>query len=693
MRLITHSLSLLAISAEYEESSEPFIDDPFFNFPMGDDMDETWDSDHDWIGGEYENLDSLFSDLPRMDEDFPLVSNKDKDIDPEGPCKGDLIAHPECNYGDSRGVCLWTSAADTVRWANRFGTSDFFRPVSTDCKSYLIEFLSNASNHPFEYFKDLRSQCDEALESLCASEDKEQTALACLRSKFDQIQQKGCTDEITQLNSWTSLDASWWSPSMWRQCSEERGGVCVNSTSSGLSDFRDCLDDHREGLSEQCRRALFESDLQAAPSPFLLRRDVSGKCRSDAKTFCSDVVRGDENQLFCLYRASKRNGGEMFSPECKSAVESVVKLLESDYRMNMPLRKFCRRTINQFCATEKDENDKQTHESDKVMGCLKRVLLHEKHVDYFRSENAPLSAWHDYEETEACMHAVRQSVLIDSLDWEVNSNLHSNCYQEYHKLLLRIKEKDSSLRDPDSCSGETPQECLQSHFHDIRSSECQKAVALQAQLSSLDQDFKPQLLSACALSIDQLKCEDKTNSEKQDDEYLVDCLYENAMSVSDNQCRAAIQHDYELSERDFRLSYELSLGCAKDRLTLCNSEPPEQVLKCMVEKTDQIKDFACAKEVKRLAFVALNEGQSAVEKSACASDVVKFCSSQSSNRHGLVQSCLLSNLGELSEGCSAAVLNLHTNSASHSAMGVLLNSACSQTLIADDCAHLVGSES
>ena len=658
-----------------------FVDNPFFDFDEGPNFDETWDSDYDWGDSGLDQVDSVLSSLPKIVEGAQTSQN-DKDIDPEGPCKGDLIGHPECNYGDSRGVCLWTSAADSVRWANRFGSPDFFRPVSTECKAYLIEFLTDASSHPFEYFRDLRSQCDDALKALCRSENKEQTALACLRSNFDQIQQQACRDEITQLNSWTSLEASWWSPMLWRKCSDERSGVCSNSTSSGLGDFRECLDAKRENLSENCRRALFESDLQAAPSPFLLRKDVAGRCRADAKNYCSDVVRGDENQLFCLYRASKRSSDSKssFSPECKQAVESVVKLLESDYRMNVPIRKFCRRTINQFCAEEKDENDKQVYESDKVMGCLKRVLLHEKHLE----ATSAISEWHEYEETEACMHAVRQSVLIDSLDWEVNSNLHSNCYQEYHKLLLRIKQNDASLRDPDSCKGETPHECLQSHFHDIGNAECQRAVALQAQLSSLDQDFKPHLLSACALSIDQLKC-GESGTENDD---IVDCLYENAMSVSDNQCRAAIRHDYELSERDFRLSYELSLGCAKDRKTLCDSTPPEQVLKCMIDNTEKITDLSCAKEVKRLAFVALNEGEDVVEKSSCAADVVKFCSNNAGG-HGLVQSCLLSNLGELSEACASAVLNLHTNSASHAAMGTLLNSACSQTLISEECAHLV----
>ena len=673
---------------------DEFLDDPFMDSEWDDDSnfdDPEWDLDAGWEG-QFSDFDNAeYPDfIPGVDQ--AGEAGQDVDIDVNGPCQADLQAHTECNHGRDKGVCLWMNAVDAIRWGNRFGGSDYYKPVSSECKASLIEFLSNASSHPFDYFHDLRAECQRDLETLCVNSTQEQTALACLRSNFEDLKEASCRDEVAQLNSWPSLDASWWSPSLWKDCAEERKSVCVNSTSNGLGDFRDCLDDHRESLGDKCHRSLFQSDLQAAPNPFLLRRDVSIKCAASMREFCSDVVHGDENQLFCLFRASKRHE-DRFDPSCAEAVQGVVKVLESDYRMNVPVRKFCRRTINEFCPKEKVANDKNPQESDDVLQCLKRVYLYNEHRD---RQHVDHSAWENYEETEACMHAVRQSVLIDSLDWEVDSSLHSNCFQDYHKLLHRIKIKDVTLRDQDSCQGETPHECLQSHFHDITDRECQRAVALHSQLSSLDQDFKPQLLAACALAMDRLDCSEFEASADHHigKDGLVQCLYANINTISDAHCRGAIKHDYQLSERDFRLSYELSLVCTKDRAALCGSEEPGKVLKCMIDKIDSIADAECRKDVTRLSFVAVSEGEDVIEKSVCASDVAKHCQS-TTGAHGSIHSCLLGKLGDLNRQCSDAVLNLHKSAASHEAMETLLNSACSPVLVNEACVHLIapGSDS
>jgi hypothetical protein len=669
------SVPLVALNANPDIDSQTILEDPFlpdFGADLAD-LNEDWDAEWGWAD---ENYDSSLSGIPDL---YGSSKSDDLDIDPDGPCKADLLSHPECNYGSDKAVCLWMNAADAGRWASRFGSSEWFRPISLDCKNQLIEFLTNASSSPLEYFKDLRVECDQDLQSLCTNVTKEQTALACLRANFDTIESSDCRDEIAHLNSWTSLNVSWWSPTLWRDCSEERKGICVNSTSSGLSDLRDCLDDHREGLSDKCHHSLFESDLQAAPNPYVLRRDLAAQCKSESKEYCSDVVNGDENQLFCLYRASKRHS-DRFNPVCATQVESVVKLLESDYRMNVPIRKFCRRTINEYCSSEKDENDKSLHESDEVMSCLKRVYLYGETKK--RQQSVSGSSWRDYEETEACMHAVRQSVLIDSLDWEVDSSLHSNCFQDYHALLLRKV-----------CEGEAvqpPQQCLQEHFSELSNEECRKAVALHSQLSALDQDFKPQLLASCALALDELDCSEFAESAEHHvgKDGLVECLYSKVQQIQDGYCRAAIRRDFSLSERDFRLSYELSLVCSKDRVRLCGSESPEKVLSCMISHLDEIGDHHCHRDVARLAFVAMNEGQDAVEKTACAGDVKNFCS-DTITAHGNVHACLLQHLGELSKSCSEAVLNLHISTASQQAMEKLLNSACSEVLVEDECRHLI----
>lgn len=376
--MLTTKLLVLALTAlTAADNLHELLDDPFDGSSGSSDtvsFDENWDSDWSWEEEDFQDLEESLGSLSRLRPG----TNKDLDIEEDGPCKADLISHPECKYGYGKAVCLWLNAADSGRWAARYGSADWFRPVSGECKSHLVEFLTNASSTPFEYFHDLRVECEGDLGRLCANVQKEQTALACLRSNFDSIDKSNCKDEITHLNSWASLNVTWWSPTLWKDCVEERKGVCSNHTSSGLGDLRDCLDDHRDDLSSKCHHSLFESDLQAAPNPYALRRDLAAQCKSESAQYCSDVVRGDENQLFCLYRASKRHANT-FNPACAEQVESVVKLLESDYRMNVPIRKFCKRTINELCSKEKDVNDKSGHESDEVLTCLKRVFLYDEH--------------------------------------------------------------------------------------------------------------------------------------------------------------------------------------------------------------------------------------------------------------------------------------------------------------------------
>ena len=158
--------------------SHEFLDDPFESvFDVNQiNMDEDWDADWGWENDASQgDIDSLFETKNEQGSDM--------DIDIEGPCKADLLGRPECNYGTDKGVCLWMNAVDAGRWASRFGTSEWFRPISIECKSHLIEFLTNASSNPFEYFKDLRTECEKDLETFCSNTSQEQTALAAGRER------------------------------------------------------------------------------------------------------------------------------------------------------------------------------------------------------------------------------------------------------------------------------------------------------------------------------------------------------------------------------------------------------------------------------------------------------------------------------------------------------------------------------
>ena len=646
-------------------------------------LEDPFDDVHNF-GGEpfqYDHLDELFFD---DDDDYLFDRNFDHndeladtdsvvslDINPDGACKEDLIVHSHC-VGSSKAVCLWMDNVDSVRWSNH--VVGYYKPVSSACKTELVEFLTNASNHPFKYFHHLQNDCAVDISQICHNTTMEQTALGCLRANFDSITDSTCRDEIVHFNSWTSMNETWWSPTLWHDCSEERTSVCTNRTSTGLTDFRDCLDDNRSSLSLKCHRSLFQSDMQAAPNPFLLRRDVSMKCVAETKRYCNDVSPKDENHLFCLFRASKRPGTN-FDTDCIDSVDSVVTLIESDYRMNVPMRKFCRRTIDEFCPNEKQKNDESGIEDDSVIVCLKRVFLFSEHRVVAHNE-AP--DWERAEETDACMNVIRQSVLISSLDWEADSDLHTNCLLDYHRLLHRVDNTVSgALRDAEKCDKSfSPNDCLQSHIHDLEDPECVRAVMLHSQLSALDVDFQPQLLEACALALDHLDC---------GEDLPVSCLYTNLNTISDQHCREAIRHDYELSDRDYRLSYSLTLVCETDRLAHCGSVPATDVARCMIEHVESISDPACEKDVSRLAFVAQTEGEESLEQ-LCANDVKKFCDSIQTG-HGNVHACLINQIEFLSPMCSEEILNLHRSASSFKSMEMALNSACSHELVAA-CKHL-----
>ena len=158
--------------------------------------------------------------------------------------------------------------------------------------------------------------------------------------------------------------------------------------------------------------------------------------------------------------------------------------------------------------------------------------------------------------------------------------------------------------------------------------------------------------------------------------------------IHDPFCRGAIRHDFDLSDRDYRLSYALSLVCAKDRTALCSSVDSANVLKCMIEKVEEIKDPECEQDVSRLAFVALSEEEDVIEKSVCAADVEKFCAT---DVHNSVHSCLLNRLSELSIKCAENVLNLHSSVPALKSMEKVLNNLCSSVLVSEDCRHQTSS--
>jgi hypothetical protein len=641
-------------------------------FEKWDEMEKEfhWDDYHekdmfdDW---DYEFDDSVDS----VDEVLPdLTSGEDKDIDISGPCESDLAQHPECSISKhDKGVCLWMSTVDRVYISRN-------PSISPECKQYLIEFFTDASAHPFEYFRDLRRECETDLNTHCDANSTvgQVSSLTCLRAHFDELSSRPCQDEITHLNSWASLNATWWSPTLWADCVEERKTVCANHTSAGLEEFRNCLDENRfSGLSAPCHKSLFESDLQAAPDPYAARRDLAVKCREESSVFCSDVayIASHEEHLFCLFRASKQDSSN-FSPDCAEAVASVVRTIESDYRLNVPIRKFCKSTIEQFCKSEKSENDNASFESDQVMTCLKRVYLFAEHRKdeeeisglWSRSSSSVFHRFMD--ETEACMHAVKQAVLLSSLDWETDAGIHAHCLEDYQ----RLSHGGSCVAPADTC--------LEENFESIKSAACRKSVMLHSQLSQLDSDFRPLLLKTCAIVLDHLDCEENAP---------VDCLYDHIGQIHDPNCRAAITQDYHNNDRDYRLSYSLSLVCHEDREKLCGST--NNVLACMIRRIDEILDDECHRDVARLSLVGVSGEMDAVDQSAaCANDVSQFCKNEQS-----IHSCLIQHIRELSEKCGEDLLELHSSSASVDAMDQLLRTACTDALVSDHCRHLSKSAS
>jgi len=432
-------------------------------------------------------------------------------------------------------------------------------------------------------------------------------------------------------------------------CKDDIKSLCKDEPSM---EIRSCLQSNNDELSNECSVAIFDGDVRKVNAPAFLDQSFQRACRKDVQTYCEDVVVGGGKLLDCLFQQAKddfevdmlnyfrKSDGEnpshpvklKLEEDCRNEVVRVQGRAFMDYRLNLKVKKFCIKDIVDICPEEKQSTDKENKPSGLVMGCLMKNFV--------------------YIENARCASAVKDGISWQQLGFHnLSSTAQKKCRSDFLKY----------------CKNAPGLECFLDNFQALEV-ECQTALVPVFHYRDLIIDFDPVLKHTCKMRIDEF-CEDAT-------EYVLNCLLNHQVQIQrkDKPCGTLLKKGIERSQQDHRLKYGVSHHCQRDLEVLCPGLKPNLTLQCLMYKVKKVRSQYCAREVEDLI-----RGTSMVMKNAhCMEDVEKFCKTidLSRSQGGLVHTCLIQHLQELSDECAKDEFQLEIVKGDRLDWHPMLHNAC-----------------
>ena len=122
------------------------------------------------------------------------------------------------------------------------------------------------------------------------------------------------------------------------------------------------------------------------------------------------------------------------------------------------------------------------------------------------------------------------------------------------------------------------------------------------------------------------------------------CLQNNTEAPDmSSECKAQIVGDEVRSSQDYRLNFKLAEACKTDTAELCANKCEAsqacggQVLRCLTEKSDDIKSKACRDEVFYFKKMEVTDFRNdVILAEACRSDVDTHCKSVKPGQHSIL---------------------------------------------------------
>eukprot|EP00951_Prasinocladus_malaysianus_P013425 scaffold101517_cov39-Prasinocladus_malaysianus.AAC.1 len=432
---------------------------------------------------------------------------------------------------------------------------------------------------------------------------------------------------------------------LYELCVPDAEALCAD-VETGEGRVQQCLRDKRAQLSWDCQEELFRQEVENADD---LRLSVTlfRVCLNDKKKFCKDVKPGNAHAKDCLEENRNEAG---FSEDCKTELEKMMERRAQDYRLDPELRSLCMEDVEEVCGYEKESLDSIAGYDGRVVNCL---------MDYRDEILRP-----------DCKARVENLIALAAEDIRFNVPLADACYEDRQSLCAHILPGSAGVI-----------RCLQDGREQL-SYEC-RATLFDTEVRNAESiDFQYPLKKACKAEIDEF-CHDVPHGNAR----VIKCLEDNVDKASmGSNCKSEVKRFETRENEDYRLNYRLSVSCEVEIdlhcADACGSGMGEacggQVLRCLSDKRDDIKDDTCKNEVDYFIGMEVTDFRNDVLLAeACRGDVQQFCDGVEPG-DGRVLACLRDNQESLSKPCDLETRNLEEKQNNNFNANPILKRVCKE---------------
>ncbi|KAG1660746.1 hypothetical protein FOA52_010620 [Chlamydomonas sp. UWO 241] len=568
------------------------------------------------------------------------VTNGD-DIADDGKCVKELKAYcAEEEQGEGKlAECI--SAAITEMETGGDGAPS----VSDDCREEVYQYHISRDaniNKNIPLARACKADADKFCNVTWFFGYKAGQVTGCLRDVIDDLSVK-CKKQVFQTQKDAAEDFRA-DPMLYEACKDDAAKLCADVKNGG-GRVQGCLRDKRLQLSWSCEEQLFRQEMENADDIRLSVRLFSN-CLPDKRQFCKDVEPGASRAKDCL-----EENREKLSESCKSEIDDMIERRVRDFRLDSRLRKSCENEIFNLCAYFGDLDEIDSYDSS-VINCLQ---------DY----SAEM-------QNEECKGQVKKYMELAASDIRFDVPLAEACFEDRQKFCGKVPPGSARVI-----------RCL-TRKRGALSPVCRATMFDEEVRFSENIDFQAPMKAACVAEIEAY-CKDVPHG----DGKVIRCLQENKGEKDFGKaCTSEVDSYEEEISKDYRLNYRLRTACEKDVSLLCpltcgtgsfgdgTETCGGKVLRCLTDKSEDIKEEACSKEVAYFEKMEVSNFRNDVLLAeACRDDVDKLCSTVEAGE-GRVHKCLRDNRKKLSEMCRKEELRLEETEADSIELNVGLLKAC-----------------
>eukprot|EP00197_Chlamydomonas_leiostraca_P010927 CAMPEP_0202884756 /NCGR_PEP_ID=MMETSP1391-20130828/41312_1 /ASSEMBLY_ACC=CAM_ASM_000867 /TAXON_ID=1034604 /ORGANISM="Chlamydomonas leiostraca, Strain SAG 11-49" /LENGTH=982 /DNA_ID=CAMNT_0049567983 /DNA_START=167 /DNA_END=3115 /DNA_ORIENTATION=+ len=553
---------------------------------------------------------------------------------------------------------------------------DVKNQVSKNCKVQLFKVQLDAA-------QDMRADpllweaCKDDSENLCKDTKPGGGRMqACLRDKRMQLSW-ACEEQLFR-QEMENADDIRLSVRLYSRCMPDKRKFCKD-VEPGSARTKDCLEEHRDKLSEDCREEI-DSMIERRVRDFRLDSKLRQSCENEIFNMCAyfgdldDIDTYDSSVVNCLQDYS----AEIKNAECKRQVKKYVVLASQDIRFDVPLAEACYEDRQKYCSNVPPGSARVirclTTQRPKLSPVCRATLFDEEvrfseNIDFqYPMKEACQTELNKYckdvphgnarairclqdnkgekDFGKACREEIEAYEEEISKDYRLNFRLKQNCAKDVQALCASV----CSETDGNVCGGKVLR-CLTDNLDDIKADACRKEVYYYEKMEVENYKNDIILAEACRGDVEKF-CANVEAGEGR----VHKCLRDNRKKLSE-QCRA---EELLLEEKEAE-SIEMNMGllksCRAERQLFCKDVQPGQarVFRCLAENMNDA-DFSNTCKYQIIYKLQRRQANWKLDpplRKACKADVASYCAGEEgkNSEEGLVYKCLISKVADITSGC------------------------------------------